>query len=59
MVMGRASRGIAKLLKQHGLKMVGPAKSFLVTKENALQPGEEDRARAWGRELAGRMCHQP
>jgi hypothetical protein len=57
MVMGRASRGIAKLLKQHGLKMVGPAKSFLVTKENALQPGEQDRAREWGRELAGRVCH--
>lgn len=56
-VMGRASRGIAKLLKQHGLKMVGPAKSFLVTKENALQPGEEDRAREWGRALAGRVCH--
>lgn len=57
MVMRRASRGIAKLLKQRGLKMVGPAKSFLVTKENALQPGEEDRAREWGRELADRVCH--
>jgi hypothetical protein len=56
-VTGQASKGIAKLLAQHGLTLVAPAKSFLVTRENMLQPGEEDRAREWGRELAGRVCH--
>jgi hypothetical protein len=56
-VTGHASKGIAKLLAQHGLTLVVPAKSFLVTRENMLQPGEEDRAREWGRELAVRVCH--
>lgn len=54
-VMGQASKGIAKLLAQHGLTLIAPAKSFLVTRDNALQPGEEDRAREWGTELAGRV----
>jgi hypothetical protein len=28
------------------------AESFLVTKDNKLLPGEADRARTWGRQLA-------
>jgi hypothetical protein len=57
MVMGQASKGITKLLAQHGLTLVAPAKSFLVTRENVLQPGEADRAGEWGRELASRVSH--
>jgi len=32
-----------------------PPQSFLVTKDNRLRPGEEDRAEQWGRELAARL----
>jgi hypothetical protein len=56
-VVGRASKGIAKLLEQHGLTLITPPKSFLVSKENVLQSGEENRAREWGKELAGQACH--
>jgi hypothetical protein len=52
---GRASKAIAKLLDRHGLTEIAPAQSFLVTKENQLQPGEEDRAEQWGRELAAKL----
>jgi len=49
---GRASKGIAKGLRHHGFDLVVPAESFLVTKETQLEPGEDDRARTWGRHLA-------
>jgi hypothetical protein len=49
---GRASKGIAKLLARHGMVAIAPAESFLVTSDNVLRPGEEDRAEAWGRKLA-------
>ena len=52
---GRASKAIAKLLDRHGLTEIAPAQSFLVTKDSQLQPGEEDRAEQWGRELAARL----
>jgi len=55
MFTGRASKGIAALLRQHGLMLLAPAESFLVTKENVLRPGEEDRAQDWGRELAAML----
>ena len=32
--------------------MAAEPESFLVTKDNRLRAGEEDRARAWGRQLA-------
>ncbi len=48
---GRASKGIAKRLARHGLDVAIPPESFLVTKESHLEPGEEERAAAWGREL--------
>ena len=53
---GRASKGIARLLAQHGLTLIAGAKSFLVTTDNQLQPGEEDRAQEWGEELAARLA---
>jgi flavodoxin len=52
---GHASKGIAKLLSRHGLTEIAPAQSFLVTKDNQLPPGEEDRAEQWGRELAAKL----
>lgn len=54
-VTGRASKGIAKLLQRHGLTLVAPAESFLVTRENRLRPGEKHRAYAWGQELAAKV----
>jgi len=52
---GRASKGIAKHLRRHGFEMVADPESFLVTKENVLEPDEEERARAWGARLAETM----
>jgi hypothetical protein len=52
MLTGRASKTIAKLLERHGMALLAPAESFLVTKDNRVRPGEQDRAGQWGRELA-------
>lgn len=49
---GRASKGIAKRLDQHGFTLVGGLQSFLVTSEPGLPRGEGDKAERWGRELA-------
>jgi hypothetical protein len=49
---GRASKGISRALRHHGYELVADPESFIVTKENALEPGEEDRARIWGAKLA-------
>jgi Flavodoxin domain len=49
---GRASRGIGKELRRHGVTLLTKPESFLVSKDNQLLPGEEDRAQAWGRKLA-------
>jgi menaquinone-dependent protoporphyrinogen IX oxidase len=49
---GRASKAIVKLLQRHGITLVAPAESFLVTKDNQVRPGEQERAGQWGRELA-------
>ena len=56
---GRASKGIAKQLRQHGLGQVTEPESFLVDKDNRLQPGEEDRAQEWGARLAAAVAHPP
>jgi hypothetical protein len=52
---GRASKTIAKLLGQHGITLLVPPESYLVTKDNQLRPGEQDRAEQWGRELAAML----
>src|SRR5215469_2145088 len=51
---GRASKGIARLLERHGLTLIAPAESFLVSSDK-LQAGEEDRAQEWGEELAAKV----
>jgi hypothetical protein len=53
MLTGRASKGIGRQLRQHGLDLVAEPESFLVTKHNQLEPDETTRARRWGRQLAG------
>jgi hypothetical protein len=49
---GRASHGIVKELRRHGVNVLTKPESFLVSKDNQLLPGEEDRARTWGQQLA-------
>ncbi len=48
---GRASRGVRRLLKQHGYHVIAAPESFLVTSRNALLGGEAARARRWGAAL--------
>jgi hypothetical protein len=52
MVTGRASLGIARRLRRHGLSPLTSATSFFVNRNNQLLAGETDRARRWGRDLA-------
>lgn len=48
---GRASRGLSKLLRRHGYRLIAPPESFLVTRLNTLVDGESSRARGWGAAL--------
>ena len=49
---GRASKGIAHLLGAHGFDVIAEPESFLVTKQDRLEPQETERAREWGGKLA-------
>ena len=49
---GRAAKGIAHHLREHGFDVVAEPESFLVTKQDRLEPHEQDRARDWGTTLA-------
>jgi hypothetical protein len=48
---GRASHGIARLLKKHGARLVVGPRSFIVTHDE-LVAGQLDAARRWGQSLA-------
>ena len=48
---GRASRGIGRLLKRHGYRLIAAPESFLVTAQSTLLDGEAARARRWGAAL--------
>lgn len=52
LLMGRASRAIAKGLKGHGAHLVVPPESFLVSRKTQLLPDQEAHAEAWARRLA-------
>jgi hypothetical protein len=52
LLTGQAAKGIAKRLRSHGYEMVVDVESFFVDKTNHLEPGEADRATAWGRTVA-------
>jgi hypothetical protein len=47
---GRASHGIARLLKKHGARLVARPRSFLVAHDE-LVAGQLDTARRWGQSL--------
>jgi hypothetical protein len=49
---GRASKGVAHLLRAHGFDVVAEPESLLVTKQDRLQPEETTRAREWRARLA-------
>ena len=51
MLTGRASKGIARRLRRHGLELIAVPESFLVDKHNHLLDGEADRAREWATKL--------
>lgn len=55
LLSGRASQGIANGLRGHGLELIAPPESFLVTKDSALVAGEQQRALEWGTALAGQL----
>ena len=52
---GRASLGIQRQLLRHGLSVVDLPHSFLVDGDHKLRPGEVERARLWGHQLADRV----
>ncbi len=52
LLTGRASSGIASGLRRRGFRIAGKPESFLVDRSNRLVPGEVERARRWGAELA-------
>lgn len=49
---GRASRAIAKGLRRAGAFPLMAPESFLVDKKSHLLPGQTERARAWGAQVA-------
>jgi hypothetical protein len=49
---GRASKSVGKALRHHGYDLVAEPESFLVTKQDRLQPQERERAASWGARLA-------
>lgn len=53
---GAASKKAAKLLRRHGATLLVEPESFFVDGyEGPLLPGELDRARSWGTDLADRL----
>ncbi|HTY71875.1 MAG TPA: flavodoxin domain-containing protein [Actinomycetes bacterium] len=52
---GRASKGIGKRLRQHGMTLLSPPESFLVDKAGHLEAQEQQRARDWGVALAAAL----
>jgi hypothetical protein len=48
LLTGRASRGIARLLRRHGYRLIAAPESFLVGADTKLLDGEATRAHRWG-----------
>lgn len=55
-VTGRAAKGVTRLLRAHGFDVVASPESFLVTRQNVLDPGESTRARDWAARLAASIA---
>jgi hypothetical protein len=56
---GRASKGVARLLRAHSFDLVAEPESFLVTKQDRLEPQESARAREWAATLAAGIAPRP
>ncbi len=56
---GRASKGVFRLLRAHGFDLAAEPESFLVTKQDQLEPYETARAREWGTKLAASIAPSP
>jgi|SRR5208282_2029881 len=52
---GGAAKGIYHLLRAHGFDVVAEPQSFLVTKQDRLEPQETTRAHDWGTKLANAL----
>lgn len=52
LLTGHAAKGIAKMLRHHGLDLIDEPQSFLVDKDSHLLPGERGRAVVYGEHLA-------
>ena len=52
LLTGKASKGIASMLRQHGFQLVAEPMSFLVDRHTHLMPGEDEEAERWGATLA-------
>ncbi len=52
LLTGQASKGISKRLRAHGFELAVEGESFFVDRSNHLEPGEIDRATAWGHRVA-------
>ena len=48
---GHASRGIGRMAKRHGYRLIAAPESFLIGQQNTLLDGEASRARRWGAAL--------
>jgi hypothetical protein len=55
LITGKASKGIAAMLHNHGFQLVAEPISFLVDRHNHLLAGEEEQAERWGASLAVKM----
>jgi hypothetical protein len=55
-VTGRAAKGVTRLLRGHGFDVAVKPESFLVTRQNVLDPGEATRARDWAAKLAASIA---
>ena len=52
---GRASKPISRSLRRQGYELIAKPESFLVTRQNALCGGEQERARTWGAALGASL----
>jgi hypothetical protein len=52
LLTGQAASGIAKRLRSHEFDLIVDRESFFVDKSHRLEPGEAERATAWGQQVA-------
>ena len=55
LLTGKASKGIAAILHDHGFRLVAEPMSFLVDRHDHLLAGEDEQAERWGASLTAKM----